>query len=294
MVKKSCTKCHGEGIIFSIKEDHLFAEICPKCSKECDICGGKGYIIKEDKDGYSFSEPCECRKILKKVSLFNKADIPARFINASLESFKVLHLSHEEAKIKAKRFIKKFPMHKQGLIFMGPVGTGKTHLAVAIIKELILKKGVNCKFVDFFNLLSTIREGYNTGKSEMSIIEPYLSSDVLVIDEMGKGRNTAWELSMLDQMITYRYNSSPHKALIITTNYTNDEDSTLKEPILALRPNEKIIATHSEPYEQYFIYETLKDRIGERIYSRISEMCEMITLEGEDYRIKKGSKISDN
>ena len=152
---------------------------------------------------------------------------------------------------------------------MGGSGLGKTHLVVSILKQLILEEGVDGKFVDFFQLLSDIRHGYSHDQSEMSLIEPYLKSRVLVIDELAKGRNNEWEQTILDQFISSRYNAA-NKITLFTTNY-NDQVA------LPSDINGRITSFHQQ---------SLAEKVGERIFSRLTQMCDFIKMNGDDYRTK--------
>lgn len=162
---------------------------------------------------------------------------------------------------------------------MGRPGLGKTHLAVAVIKDLTLDKGMECKFVDFFQLLSDIRFGYSQNLSEQAIINPFVAAPVLVIDELAKGRNTEWELTMLDQIISSRYNAA-NKITLFTTNYLDQEANPKKggkgDSYIEIGSGNGRKALSGE--------ETLQDKVGERIYSRLVEMCRFVKLEGMDYR----------
>jgi DNA replication protein DnaC len=107
----------------------------------------------------------------------------------------------------------------------------------------------------------------------MEIIEPHLQADILIIDDMGKGRNSDWELSILDMLISERYNRN--QIIMVSTNFTESEENTLKEKI---RNREK---TETEQ----FITDTISGRVGERIHSRLKEMCYFENLLGQDRRI---------
>ncbi len=162
--------------------------------------------------------------------------------------------------------------YSQGLIFMGEPGLGKTHLAVSIIKELILKHGVECKFVDFFELLRDIRHGYGEDISEGKFINPYVGVKVLVVDELAKGRNTDWELTILDHFISTRYNDDD-KVTIVTTNFKDKVDNgTVQE--------DNKNAGLSSAIARY----NLEEKIGPRIFSRLMEMCKKVHLQGKDFR----------
>ncbi|NIP99089.1 MAG: ATP-binding protein, partial [Nitrospinaceae bacterium] len=165
----------------------------------------------------------------------------------------------------------------RGLVFMGDPGLGKTHLAVAILKALILQGGLDCKFVDFFQLLSDIRHGYSEDLSDKAFMDPYLKARVLVIDELAKGRNTEWELTVLDQLISSRYNSSDQVTLF-TTNYHSEQRIDRKEFMTGVSQ-----ADLANSYKR----ESLQERVGTRIYSRLAEMCKFIMIQGQDFRQKK-------
>ena len=152
---------------------------------------------------------------------------------------------------------------------MGGPGLGKTHLVVSILKQFIMEEGMDGKFVDFFQLLSDIRHGYSHDQSEMSLIEPYLKSRMLVIDELAKGRNNEWEQTILDQFISSRYNAAD-KITLFTTNYT--DQATVVSDINGRATS--------------FQKQSLAEKVGERIFSRLAQMCDFIEMEGDDYRTK--------
>ena len=158
------------------------------------------------------------------------------------------------------------------MVLMGPPGTGKTHLLSGFVYQCTITHGISCVFQGFTELLSELRQGYSDGKSDMEIIEPHLLADVLIIDDMGKGRNTPWELSILDTLITERYNRD--RIVMVTTNYTEAEENTLRERVLSKDRSE----------EEQFLSDTIRKRVGERIYSRLREMCYFEELNGPDRR----------
>ncbi len=274
---KVCSECRGHLYVLSNVKGLLHGERCSCFS--CEVCGGRGQIFEEDESGVSTIRECACAVLTQRLAKLNEAGVPGKFADAQFETFNPVGDSQKQAKSKAKDFVKDFGKTGQGLLFMGRPGLGKTHLAVSVIKALILEGGADCKFVDFFQLLSDIRYGYSQDLSEQAIINPYVRAQVLVVDELAKGRNTEWELTMLDQIISSRYNAAD-KITLFTTNYMD----VLSVP--EQKADDSYFAdTQSKTYRKSAVgEETLQDKIGERIFSRLAEMCRIVKLQGQDYR----------
>lgn len=274
---KVCSECRGHLYVLSNVKGLLHGERCSCFS--CEVCGGRGQIFEEDESGVSTIRECACAVLTQRLAKLNEAGVPGKFADAQFETFNPVGDSQKQAKSKAKDFVKDFGKTGQGLLFMGRPGLGKTHLAVSVIKALILEGGADCKFVDFFQLLSDIRYGYSQDLSEQAIINPYVRAQVLVVDELAKGRNTEWELTMLDQIISSRYNAAD-KITLFTTNYMD----VLSVP--EQKADDSYFAdTQSKTYRKSAVgEETLQDKIGERIFSRLVEMCRIVKLQGQDYR----------
>ena len=273
----SCSSCRDLQYVTSNIKGKVHAEAC-KCF-DCEGCQGTGRTFYEDAEGISRTRECECAEFNKRLKLFNQAGIPGKFVHEGLDNYEVSkphHRSLKDALTRSRTFIKEYVQmrgqYSQGLIFMGEPGLGKTHLAVSIIKELILKHGYECKFVDFFELLRDIRHGYGEDISEGEFINPYVGVKVLVIDELAKGRNTDWELTVLDHFISTRYNDD-NKVTLVTTNFRDKLDNEISK-------EESKNSGLSNASSRY----TLEEKIGSRIFSRLMEMCKKVNLQGIDFR----------
>jgi DNA replication protein DnaC len=223
------------------------ADICP-------VCFGSGMEIVEGKG----AKLCSCQKQGNHVNPFEKVRVPRRYSDCHLNSFKPdpKHESQKRAVGYAMRFIGEYPAVDQGLLLTGSVGVGKTHLAVSILKGLT-ERGFSCLFYEFGALLKEIQDSYNsfTKTSELAVLGPVLNTDVLVLDELGASKPTDWVKDTMAHIINTRYND--RKPTIFTTNYLDER-----------RGNE----------------ETLEDRIGVRLRSRLYEMCRSVEITGSDYR----------
>src|SRR5688572_20695356 len=208
------------------------------------------------------------------------ARIPRRYERCSFANFvSEPGTSQENAILQAHKLALEYPAVDRGLIFMGPAGIGKTHLAVSIIRDLT-EKGFASVFCEFGSLLKQIQDSYNpvSKSSELKVLEPVFQADVLVLDELGATVPTDWVRDTMYQIINRRYNDK--KLTIFTTNY-------LDEPRVQTSENESDGArTFSKKATSDRIREmtTLEDRIGTRLRSRLYEMCHELRIEGDDYR----------
>jgi DNA replication protein DnaC len=177
------------------------------------------------------------------------------------------------AHLAASRFSEEFdPRDGTGLLLIGKIGTGKTHLAVGIIKELVVRKGIPCLFYDYRELLKQIQNSYNdhVHATELDVLRPVFDAEVLALDELGAVKPTEWAWDTVSLILNTRYNHN--RTTIITTNFEDQAAAGTIQSLSAARA-----ATREE---------TLGDRIGERMRSRLHEMCRIIKLEGLDFRQK--------
>ncbi len=268
-----CPHCQNKKYIIEPVGLFARAQRCPRCYAQCPYCQGEGYQLSRDEKGRDYMQPCGCQELDRRISFYNQAQIPAQFFDAVLGNFKTLNnKSLEEAFHTVNMQTKNYKKgHHRGLLLMGGVGTGKTRLLCSLAKDYIFNLGVPCLFQEFSRLLSEIKAGYDKGISESELLGQISEVEVLIIDELGKGRKTDWEVQILDQIISRRYNMQ--KTTHFTTNYT-DQLSTSYKDAAGIKGEVKA--------------ETLKERVFQRIYSRLQEMSEFVRVEALDFRDSQG------
>jgi DNA replication protein DnaC len=221
----------------------------------CAYCYGSGMEVVAGKG----ARRCRCREQNGRTKLQENARIPRRYDGCSLHNYFPAPNNGTQLKAfnYAFRLVREYPALDRGLLFMGTVGVGKTHLSVAILRGL-MEKGVPCLFYEFGSLLKEIQDSYNkiSHTSELGLLAPVYQAEVLVLDELGASKPTDWVRDTMMQIIGTRYNDK--KLTIFTTNYLDARRAPTDE--------------------------TLEDRVGVRLRSRLFEMCKTVHLEGEDYR----------
>jgi DNA replication protein DnaC len=252
-------------------------------TEPCNICDGSGLRILTREDGSRYAVRCDCQTAVMADRRLERTGIPKRYEHCSFDSFEEAYdgadPSLKVARLKALRFVEGYPVETEGrgLLLTGSIGVGKTHLAVSILRDLVLEKGAHGLFCDYRDLLKQVQNSWNrqVATTELEVLRPVFEAEVLVLDELGASRPTDWVWDTVAHILNMRYNDK--RTTIITTNYAN------VPPAAVGSSNDDvayITARHASREE------TLGDRIGERMRSRLQEMCVLIEMRGDDLRQK--------
>jgi DNA replication protein DnaC len=231
-----------------MNENNSAVPICPNCN-------GSGWEASEIPGRV---RRCRCLDSLRVERLLAGARIPKRYEHCDLDSYLPNDESQKRAKLFVQSFIDRYPQIDVGLLFLGTCGVGKTHLSVALLKQVIAQKSDSGLFYDFRDLLREIQASWNSVSqaSELDVLRPVLEAKVLVLDELGANKPTEWVRDTIAHIINCRYNDK--KLTVFTSNYLDSPGRTGDE--------------------------TLTDRIGVRLRSRLYEMCKEVEIRGMDFR----------
>ena len=258
--------------------------------ENCSLCRGTGWKLVPRTDGTrgNVAVACDCGMEERAARAIERAHIPKRYENCDFESYetnladgKTYNTQQTEslkrAKLTTQTFVHEYPgADLSGLLLMGNSGVGKTHLAVAALKEL-LRRGHTGYFCEYGGLLRQIQNTYRSESeaSEIRILDPILSVEVLVIDDLGCIKPSDWVRDTIAYILNSRYveasgDLSNPRCTIITTNYLDSSEENN-----AAMPSGKTIANRKD---------RLEDRIGDRMRSRLYEMCRTVEVFAPDFR----------
>lgn len=256
-----CQYCERTGVIHEPYFDELGElplHVCPKCVEPKCKCGGKApYYFFENGE----IKDCLCRDSRLRIERINRiyesSGIDKKYRWRFINNFEANSKLASEAKTEAYNIIRNFPDVKKGLFLWGNPGTGKTLLSSIILTELIIRHGIDGKFIKisrtfFKRLKSTFIEGSENYGESGKIEKELEQTDILIVDDFGVQRDTAWEQETLYNLVDARYEAE--KFTIFTSN--------------------------GNPYK------TFSELSEGRILSRIKEMCRIMELTGDDFRNK--------
>ena len=227
----------------------------PATTSTCPRCQGSGWLPMVGDD--LRVEPCGCQGDLRRNQRLASASIPKRYSHCTLETFREKSPVLRTAKKRVQEFVDLWPTTAEGkgLLLMGGCGVGKTHLAVAALIEIVNSgKPGRVLFSNFQDLIQEIQASFDSEgvPSKSELLRPLLEVDLLVLDELGSQKPTTFVQDILYYVINTRYNEE--RTTIFTTNYY-DRVNDAKE-------------------------ETLEQRIGTRLRSRLAEMADRIEFAG--------------
>lgn len=224
----------------------------------CPLCDDTGWKPL-DENGVRRVVRCDCWRDRSARQALANANVPPRYVACEFSTF-ITYPNDRLLKAveSARRFAESFPIVDKGLLIIGPPGIGKTHLALAAMKQAVRTTGARAKYYDTRGLLTQIRSTYNslTKTAEMDVIRPVMEAELLVLDDLGAERLTDWVEETMNVIVNSRYNAK--LPTIFTSNYEDTPGSEDMNSLLV--------------------------RVGFRLHSRLREMCEFLEYDGPDYR----------
>ena len=218
---------------------------------ECAQCDGSGFLIDE---ATNTARDCTCRpmRISRRKAAKLEARIPDRYRGVGFDREPVASMPDLVVR-PVKSFTRRIDEHLdngRGLWFAGSVGTGKTTLAM-LVSKAALESGRTVAIYSVPRLLNLLREAMASEQGKLDFLDRLATVDLLHLDDLGAQTQTEWVLEQLYSIINTRYEDQ--RSVVVTSNEFPDE---------------------------------LAGDIGERTVSRLSEMCDVLPLQGPDRRLE--------
>jgi DNA replication protein DnaC len=215
------------------------------------LCDGSGFIYDEETNT-AFDCGCRPQLLAHAKARTLSAVIPRRYRDAAFERPPVTEIDRHIVAA-TRRFTDEIDDRLdegRGLWFMGPVGTGKTTLAM-LVSKAALRAGRSVAIFSLPRLLNEIRDTHRAERSHLDLLDRLTAVDLLHIDDIGAERTNEWVLEELYSIVNARYEDQ--RSMVITTNILDRE--------------------------------ALCEQITERTVSRLTEMCDELPVTGRDRRM---------
>ncbi len=242
-------------------------------SDPCETCGGTGFEIVS-REGREYAQACACRR----PSAGGPGGDPASLVPdpPALRALHARELRAREPLALRRRSRRPWPSARAtrtsaptrgwGSSSAGTTGWARPTWRWPSCASSSRRKGARGQFWDFHELIREIKSSYDpeTKTTELQVLEPVVETDVLLLDDLGAWKMTDWMNDTLFYILNSRYMAK--RPTLITTNY---QDVTREEAVAA------------DPLRRR---EFLVERIGQRLRSRLMEMCLVVRLHGSDHR----------
>jgi DNA replication protein DnaC len=222
------------------------SDLCP-----FDLCDGSGFCV-DAAANTAYDCRCRAQRVARAKARNLSAVIPRRYRDVAFERPPVTDIDPQIVTA-TRRYAANIDDQLdagRGLWFMGPVGTGKTTLAM-LVSKAASDAGRSVAIYSLPRLLNEIRDTHRAERSHVDLLDRLTAVDLLHIDDVGAERTTDWVLEELYSIVNSRYEDK--RSIVITTNILDRE--------------------------------ALCAQITARTVSRLTEMCDELPLLGHDHRM---------
>lgn len=192
---------------------------------KCQVCQDTGFVIRLDESGHEIFTPCRCREMAKVEKAWEESGISIDDVDKTFKNFETWSMEARNMKDRATDYYYKFPLirydRNNSLLMCGNPGCGKTHLSIALANNLIKTKQVAVVYMPYRDIITKLKQNMVDEDFYKNILGKYQTAEVLLIDDLYKGKINDTDINIMFELINYRYiNRLP---IIISTEFTLDK-----------------------------------------------------------------------
>jgi DNA replication protein DnaC len=201
-------------------------------SYKCDNCRDMGLIFIPQEGMAPLARRCECMELKKVRNQWSSAGIEPDKTNQTFSNFEVWNESSRRARDTASAYYMHFnnirSSRKNSILLCGQVGSGKTHLAVALALNL-LKKNIKVMYMPYRDIITRLKQNMLDEEYYRKTISTYQTCEILLIDDLYKGRINDSDINIIFEILNYRYLN--YLPVIISTEFTVERLLSFDEAI---------------------------------------------------------------
>lgn len=187
----------------------------------CEICNDTGFTVYKDEKGYDMYKPCKCMQMAKVQRIWEQSGISVNDIDKTFKNFEAWNQDIKDMKDKVTSYLIQFDKIKNdrnnSILLSGKSGCGKTHLSLALANNLLKKKEVAVVYMPYRDIITSLKQNMLDEDYYRKTLAKYQKAEVLLIDDLLKGKITESDVNIMFELINYRYlNRLP---MIISTEY---------------------------------------------------------------------------
>ena len=171
---------------------------------KCNKCNDRTFILIDNE-----AVPCECRQVRQAEEILKKSGISEEFRNKRFNNFNYtienqVYEAYKEAYMYTKNFKSLEKERCNSIMFMGQVGSGKTHLSLAIANEL-MDSGVGVVYMSYREVITRLKQNIMDEVYYHRVMGKYKNARVLLIDDLFKGKITESDINIVFELLNFRY-----------------------------------------------------------------------------------------
>lgn len=197
------------------KEQEQKKKVC--CSK----CDDTGFILTKDDRGHDIYKPCKCREMAKVQRIWESSGISVNDIDKTFKNFETWNKDINTMKEMALNYFMRFEElradRNNSIMFCGNPGCGKTHLSLALANKLLKDKSIGVVYMPYRDVITSLKQNMLDEDYYKKTLDKYQKAEVLLIDDLYKGKITESDVNIMFELINHRYiNKLP---IIISTEH---------------------------------------------------------------------------